>query len=80
MPRGTLPAQIGMVFVAAWAAQQGAVFLASLALGGTASAFAASVVWFIFWTNALAFLVLRSLQIVGARIGVARSLSGQPAA
>lgn len=80
MPRGTLPAQLGMAFVAAWAAQQCVVFLASLALGGTASAFAASVVWFIFWTNALAFLVLLSLQVVGARIGVARSLSGQSAA
>ena len=79
-PRGTLPAQLGMAFVAAWVAQQGTVFLASLVLGGTTGAFAASVVWFIFWTNALAFLVLLSLQIVGARIGVARSLSGQPAA
>ena len=79
-PRGTLPAQLGMAFVAAWAAQQGTVFLASLVLGGTAGAFAASVLWFIYWTNALAFLVLLGLQSAGVRIGVARSLSGQPAA
>lgn len=64
-------------FLTAWAAQQGVVFLASLVLGGTVSAFAASVVWFIFWTNALAFVVLLGIQGAGAKIGVARPLRSQ---
>lgn len=66
-----------IAFLAAWAAQQGVVLLASLVLGGTAIAFTASVVWFIFWTNALAFLVLIGIQIAGERIGVARPLQSQ---
>ena len=80
MPRGTLPTQLGMTFVAAWTAQQGTVFLASLVLGGTAGAFAASVVWFIFWTNALAFLVLLCLQSAGAKVGVARPMQQRASA
>ncbi|NRB03214.1 MAG: hypothetical protein HRU30_08115 [Rhodobacteraceae bacterium] len=69
----------GAAFLSAWAVQQGVVFVASLVLGGTENAFTASVVWFIFWTNALAFVVLVCLQSVGARIGLAHSLKGQPA-
>ena len=78
--RGTLPAQLGLAFVAAWAAQQGTVFLASLVLGGTAGAFAASVLWFIFWTTALAFLVLLCLQSAGAKVGVARPMQQRASA
>ncbi|MEM1363626.1 MAG: hypothetical protein AAGF94_18285 [Pseudomonadota bacterium] len=70
-------ARYATVFAAAWMAQQGAIFLASLALGGTTTAFAASVVWFIFWTNALTFVLLLGAQLIGARAGVARSLQGQ---
>ena len=68
-----------VAFLAAWGAQQGVVFLASLILGGMASALAPSVVWFILWTNALAFVSLIALQIVGARVGLATPLSGQAA-
>ncbi|MEM0899904.1 MAG: hypothetical protein AAGI92_08135 [Pseudomonadota bacterium] len=66
--------QWGSAFMAAWVAQQATVFAASLVLGGTATAFAPSVVWFIFWTNALAFFVLLAAQQLGARAGVARPL------
>ena len=63
--------RLPMIFLAAWAGQQGTVFAASLFLGASASAFAPSVLWFIFWTNALAFAVLLSARMIGARIGVA---------
>ncbi|MEM9422728.1 MAG: hypothetical protein AAF986_09520, partial [Pseudomonadota bacterium] len=59
-------------FLAAWFAQQAMVFVASLVLGGTETAFAPSVVWFIFWTNAFAFTVLASIQLVGERTGMAQ--------
>lgn len=72
-------AQAGVAFVAAWAAQQGIVLAASLVLGGTVTAFAPAVVWFIFWTNALAFAVLLGAQALGARAGVARPVFTQPA-
>jgi len=65
--------RLAATFVAAWAGQQAAVFAASLVLGDTASAFAPNVVWFIFWTNALAFLVLLAVQAIGARAGLARA-------
>lgn len=68
-----LALRLATAFVAAWAGQQAAVFAASLVLGGTASAFAPGVVWFIFWTNALAFLVLLAVQMIGARAGFART-------
>lgn len=68
----TMALQFGATFLAAWAAQQAIVFAATLVLGGTLTAFAPAVVWFIFWTNALAFIVLLSAQFVGARAGVAR--------
>jgi len=66
-------------FFAAWVAQQGTVFAASVLLGGTATAFAPSVVWFILWTNALAFAVLVVTQALGAFAGLARPALGQPA-
>ncbi|MEM8992765.1 MAG: hypothetical protein AAGD08_20495 [Pseudomonadota bacterium] len=64
-------------FFAAWAAQQGVVFVASLLLGGTATAFAPAVVWLIFWTNGLAFAVLLLAQVIGAQVGLARPPIGQ---
>ena len=71
--------RIGAAFFAAWVAQQGTVFAASLVLGGTATAFAPDVVWFIFWTNALGFAALLAVQVLGARIGVARAPFAQAA-
>lgn len=65
--------RLATAFLAAWAGQQAAVFAASLVLGGTVSAFAPGVVWFIFWTNALAFVVLLTVQMIGARAGLART-------
>lgn len=65
-------------FLAAWMAQQSTVFAASLVLGGTATAFAPAVIWFILWTNTLAFVFLLSIQVLGARFGVARSVLSQP--
>lgn len=58
-------------FLVAWLAQQASVFLASLVLGGTATAFALSVVWFIFWTNAAAFCALCGLALLAGKWGVA---------
>lgn len=72
-------ARAGVAFVGAWAAQQGTVLAASLVLGGVGTAFAPAVVWFIFWTNALAFAVLLGAQALGARSGIARPPLGQPA-
>ncbi|MEN0001766.1 MAG: hypothetical protein AAF940_12875 [Pseudomonadota bacterium] len=69
----SLPLRLGTAFLAAWIAQQATIFVASLLLGGTATAFAVDVVWFIFWTNALAFIVLLAAQYVGARFGLAHS-------
>lgn len=66
-------------FLAAWAAQQGTVLVWSFVLGGTTSAFAPAVVWFILWTNALAFVVLLGVQFLGALAGVARPPHGQGA-
>lgn len=71
--------RIGAAFLAAWVAQQGTVFAASLVLGGTATAFAPDVVWFIFWTNVLGFAALLAVQVLGARIGVARAPFAQAA-
>ena len=71
--------RIGAALFAAWVAQQGTVFAASLVLGGTATAFAPDVVWFIFWTNALGFAALLAVQVLGARIGVARAPFAQAA-
>ncbi|MDJ0608375.1 MAG: hypothetical protein QNJ67_05320 [Kiloniellales bacterium] len=70
---------IPVAFVASWAAQQGTVFAASLLLGATASAFAPAVLWFIFWTNAVAFAGLLAVQWMGGRIGLARPPLGQAA-
>ena len=70
---GHTATRLVLVFGAGWLGQQATVFLASLILGSTASGFAPSVVWFIFWTNALAFGLLLACQLAGARIGVARS-------
>lgn len=71
--------RLAVAFLAAWVAQQGTVFAASLVLGGTAAAFAPAVVWFIFWTNGLAFAVLLGAQALGARAGFARPPLGQAA-
>lgn len=71
--------RFSVTFLAAWAGQQGTVFAASLVLGGTATAFAPAVIWFIFWTNALAFAVLVGVQLIGARAGLARAPSAQVA-
>lgn len=64
-----------LAFLAALAGQQGVVFLASLVLASSGSAFAPAVLWFILWTNALAFAVLLGVQWIGARAGLARPLS-----
>lgn len=78
--QGMKPAlRLALTFFAAWVAQQGAVFAASLLLGGTASAFEPSVVWFILWTNALAFAVLIGVQSLGALAGFARPVPTAPA-
>lgn len=79
MPRSGLIVCALHAFLAAWAAQQGTVFAASLVLGSSDTAFAPAVLWFIFWTNALAFAALLGAQILGARAGLAR-LSHKPAA
>ena len=68
-----LPIRFLLGFVAAWVGQQGTVFVASLILGGTISAFAPAVVWFIFWTNAVAFAGLFVAHVVGAMAGLANS-------
>jgi len=65
-----------LAFLAAWAVQQTVILVASLGLGGTASAFAPSVVWFIFWTNALAFGLFLGLQAMGSLLGIARRPRG----
>lgn len=72
-------ARLVAAFLAAWAGQQATVFAASLILGGTVTAFAPDVVWFIFWTNALAFLALLAVQVIGARAGLARAPFAQVA-
>ncbi|MEM7775592.1 MAG: hypothetical protein AAF732_08275 [Pseudomonadota bacterium] len=70
-------ARAAIAFLAAWTAQQVTVFAASFALPASAAAFAPSVLWFIFWTNALAFGVLFALQAAGARLGLARPPLGR---
>lgn len=77
LPNANLLAQPAMAFVMAWAAQQGVVFIASLVLGGTTTALAAPVIWFIFWTNMLAFAALLAIQIAGYRLGLARPPIGR---
>ena len=72
-------ARLPLAFVAAWVAQQATVFAASLVLGGTTAAFAPDVIWFILWTNALAFAGLLGAQALGAWAGVARPASLQRA-
>lgn len=64
-----------LAFAAAWVGQQGTVLAASVVLGGTATAFAPEVIWFILWTNTLAFAALLGAQTIGARLGVARSVT-----
>ncbi len=71
--------RIPLAFLAAWAGQQGTVFAASLVLGASETAFAPPVLWFIFWTNGLAFALLFCAQALGARAGLARPPLGQPA-
>ncbi|MEM1274188.1 MAG: hypothetical protein AAGF88_10240 [Pseudomonadota bacterium] len=68
-------ARFPLAFIAAWVGQQGAVLAASLILGGTTTAFAPEVVWFIFWTNVLAFGVLLFAHLIGARVGLARPIA-----
>jgi hypothetical protein len=70
---------LSVAFLAAWLGQQVTVFAASLVLGGTAAAFAPDVIWFILWTNALAFIGLLGAQALGARAGVARPVRLQGA-
>ena len=70
--RAGLAFRVPAAFLAGWLGQQGTVFVASLLLGASASAFAPAVLWFIFWTNALAFIGLLAAQWLGARIGLAR--------
>jgi hypothetical protein len=65
-----------LAFVAAWAGQQATVYAASFVLTSSASAFTPAVLWFIFWTNALAFVLLLSAQWIGARLGLARQAAG----
>jgi hypothetical protein len=69
--------RLAIAFLAAWVGQQGTIFAASLVLGGTATAFAPSVLWFILWTNAVTFAGLVALQAIGVRIGLARPPIGQ---
>lgn len=68
-------APLPIAFVAAWAFQQVTVFLASLVLGSSETAFAPAVLWFIFWTNGVAFTALVLVQVIGARIGMARPIA-----
>ncbi len=77
--RAGFAVKVPTAFLAGWAGQQGTVFMASLLLGASASAFAPAVLWFIFWTNALAFVGLLAAQWLGARVGLARPPLGQPA-
>lgn len=72
-------ARAAFAFVGSGAAQQGTVLALSLVLGGVGTAFAPAVVWFIFWTNALAFAVLLGAQALGTRAGIARPALCQPA-
>ena len=68
-------ARLPISFLGAWASQQATVFVASLILGASDTAFAPSVLWFIFWTNAVAFLVMAMAQMIGARVGLARPIA-----
>lgn len=68
-------ARLPVAFVGAWASQQATVFVASLILGAAETAFAPSVMWFILWTNAVAFLVLAVAQMIGALVGLARPIA-----
>lgn len=68
-------ANLQISFVDAWASQQTAVFVASLLLGASETPFAPSVLWFFFWTNAVAFSALIPAQAVGARVGLARPIA-----
>ncbi len=72
LPAESAALRLSLAFLGAWAGQQATVFAASLVLGGTVTAFAPHVIWFIFWTNALAFAVLLGVQALGARAGFAR--------
>lgn len=71
--------QILLAFLAAWAAQQATVVAASFVLSSSASALSPSVLWFIFWTNALAFGLLLVAQALGTRVGLASSPLSQSA-
>lgn len=64
-----------LALLAAWAGQQGIVFLANLALTSSGSAFAPAVLWFILWTNVLAFAVLLGVRWIGVRAGLAPRVS-----
>lgn len=64
-----------LAFLAAWAGQQGTVFLATLVLTSSGSAFAPAVLWFILWTNVLAFAVLLGVRWIGVRAGLAPQVS-----
>lgn len=79
LPGDSVSLRLILVFLAAWAGQQGTVLAASLVLGGTATAFAPHVVWFILWTNALAFAGLLSAQSLGAKAGLAAPVRVQRA-
>lgn len=61
-----------LVFLAAWAAQQGTIYMASFILTASMEAFSFATVWFIFWTNAVAFAVLLAVQATGAWLGLSR--------
>lgn len=67
-----LAVRLPLAFVGSWAGQQGVVVVAGAGLLASASATAPAVLWFMLWTNALAFAALLGVQWVGARAGLAR--------
>lgn len=70
-----LAVRLPLAFVAAWAGQQGIVVVAGAGLLESASATAPAVLWFMLWTNALAFAALLGVQWIGARAGLAHPVS-----
>ena len=58
-------------FAAAFVGYEGALYLASFALGGETDAYAASVIVEILWTNGLAFVGLLAIHRLATRAGFA---------
>ncbi|MEM7024245.1 MAG: hypothetical protein AAF637_16905 [Pseudomonadota bacterium] len=65
-----------LTWAAALGAQQLVIYLATFRLPSDPAAFAPSVLLGIAWTNALAFVVLAALQILGAKLRLSAPLIG----